>query len=75
MAADHDLELLTPDEAATILKGNKRTMEGWRVSGTGPAYVKIGHKVAYTRASLEAWCDQQTRRHTHDQGVTKRRRR
>lgn len=58
-----DSPLLTPDEAAAFLRSNSRTMERWRVIGDGPAFVKIGRRVAYRLDDLETWIQQ--RRHTH----------
>lgn len=56
-----DLELLTPAEAALALRTNVHTLERWRSARTGPAYVKIGRRVAYAQAALRAYCTQQTR--------------
>ncbi len=63
-----DDELFTPTEAAATLRSNTRTLERWRTTGTGPAFVKIGRKVAYTRASLGEFVAAQTRRHTGESG-------
>ncbi len=59
-----DLELYAPDEAAGVLKTNPRTMERWRASGDGPAFVKIGRRVAYTRSSLADFVQRRTYRFT-----------
>ncbi len=51
--------LLTTPEAATLLRLSRRTLEGMRVSGTGPRYFKLGPgrmaKVVYRAADLERW--------------------
>ena len=31
------------------------TLAHWRTDGRGPAYVKIGHRVVYSGADLNAW--------------------
>ena len=36
------------------------TMAHWRCEGRGPAYVKIGPKVAYKGADLNDWIEAQT---------------
>ena len=61
--SDH-ASLLTPTEAAAYLRSNTRTLERWRTIGGGPAFVKIGRKIAYTRAALAAFVEAQTRRLT-----------
>jgi excisionase family DNA binding protein len=49
------LRLLTQREAATLLRLSERTLERFRVQGTGPVYVKAGRLVRYREADLEAW--------------------
>ena len=58
--------LLTPDEAAECLRTNPRTLERWRSSGAGPAFVKIGRRCAYAQSELQRFVKRQTRRHTGD---------
>ena len=38
-----------------LIEVSERTLERWRVEGTGPAYVKAGRKVLYRPADIEAW--------------------
>lgn len=58
-------ELLTPEEAAGMLRiPSHRTMERWRAEGTGPAFVKVGRRVAYRRQDLHTWLDQRVRHST-----------
>ncbi len=51
--------LLTTPEAAKLLRLSRRTLEGMRVSGTGPRYFKLGPgrmaKVVYKSEDLERW--------------------
>ena len=46
-----------------------RTLEKHRIYGTGPAYRKIGARVVYSVADLNAWADRGTRTSTSDPGV------
>ena len=56
--------LLTPQEAAELLRSKDRTLERWRHAGGGPPFVKIGRRVVYRLSDLEAWLAQQRREHT-----------
>ena len=48
--------LLKTPEAAAKLRLSPKTLELWRSSGEGPAFVRIGRRrVAYTRKDLEDW--------------------
>jgi len=31
------------------------TLANWRSAGIGPRFVKVGHRVRYRRADVEAW--------------------
>jgi excisionase family DNA binding protein len=42
-------------EAATYLNLSLRTLEDWRRTGTGPAFAKLGSRVVYRVADLDAW--------------------
>ena len=48
-------DLLTQHQAALRLWLSERTLERWRVSGTGPRFVRCGRSVRYREADLEAW--------------------
>lgn len=48
-------DFLTQSEVAALLRLSPRTLERHRVSGTGPAYVKLGRRVVYSRDAVEAW--------------------
>ena len=52
--------LLTGDMAATYLGLTKRTLERWRVNGSGPKFVKVGKKILYRPSDLEAWMTTRT---------------
>lgn len=46
---------LTQYEVADLLRISVRTLERYRVTGAGPSYVKVGRKVIYRAADIEAW--------------------
>ncbi len=54
--------------AADFLGVSARTLEGFRVRGGGPRFVKIGGSVRYRLASLEEYLRQQERTSTSDPG-------
>jgi predicted site-specific integrase-resolvase len=59
--------LLDAHDVATRLKGvSPRTLERWRVTGQGPRFIKVGHRVLYRETDVEDWLDQQTRVFTHE---------
>lgn len=65
----HDVSVplfLDTDAAAARLGLKPRTLEVWRVRGTGPRFRKHGRSVRYLRADLDAWSDEQMRRSTSE---------
>jgi predicted DNA-binding transcriptional regulator AlpA len=56
--------LMSQKNAAHKLLLSTRTLERHRVSGTGPAYVKLGHIVRYEASALEEWVRLNTRTST-----------
>lgn len=56
--------LLTPEEAAKFLRATVHSLERWRSAGGGPTFTKIGRRVVYSLADLEAWVARQRRDHT-----------
>lgn len=60
--------LRTP-EAARHLGLSGRTLEKHRTYGTGPIYRKIGGRVVYALADLQAWADRGAKASTSDPGV------
>ncbi len=62
--------LLTETDAAQFLGFSIRALQGWRVKGGGPRYVKIsGRAVRYRRRDLIAWAEERLRSNT-SQDVT-----
>jgi excisionase family DNA binding protein len=50
-------KLLTTDEAAERLRRPPETVRYWRHIGEGPPAAKIGRRVFYDEAELDAWID------------------
>lgn len=59
--------LKTP-EAATHLGLAPTTLEKHRCYGTGPVFRKLGGRIVYAIADLDAWAEKATRRSTSDPG-------
>ena len=56
---DND-QLLSQVEAAELLGISPSTMNGWRVQGRGPAFVRLTARcVRYRISDLERWVDAQ----------------
>lgn len=45
---------LTSDPALLVL-GRPSTLAHWRSEGSGPAFIKLGMRVAYSGAALNEW--------------------
>lgn len=56
--------LLTEDEAARRLSMSVRSLQGWRVRGGGPPFLKIGRSVRYSPSALESWVRSREQGHT-----------
>jgi predicted DNA-binding transcriptional regulator AlpA len=69
--ADPDMppRYLRTTEAGRFLGLSGRTLEKHRTYGTGPRYRKIGGRVVYALADLEAWVAMGARNSTSDQGA------
>lgn len=62
--APHGAEYLTEAEAAALLRVGRRSLERWRTTGGGPAWVRAGlRRVLYPRAALTAWAEARTYPH------------
>lgn len=53
-------------EAARLLDLSPRTLEKHRCDGTGPIYHKLGGRVVYTVADLQAWIEACARQSTSE---------
>lgn len=60
---------LTAKEAAERLRVNNGTLSNWRVRGDGPRYIKLGRKVLYPLAEIEAFEQRQLRVSTSQRGA------
>ncbi len=61
--------LLRTEEAARWLGLSGRTLEKHRCTGKGPSFRKLGGRVVYTVADLQAWIDEGERRSTSHRGL------
>ena len=52
--------LLTEAQAAHLLCLKPRTLQMWRLRGTGPACIRIGAAVRYRKLTLSAWLSTRT---------------
>jgi len=51
---------VTQTEAAEALRVSLRTLERFRVEGSGPKFIKAGRRVLYRLSDLEAWAAERT---------------
>ncbi|MCL2714736.1 MAG: helix-turn-helix domain-containing protein [Alphaproteobacteria bacterium] len=59
-------EFLTPAEVAKIIHQSLRTLEKYRMEGSGPNYYKIGSRIVYNIEDVESWLEQRRRTSTKD---------
>ncbi len=66
---DNLWELITEKIAADFLGVSPRALQGWRLSGRGPPFIKISSRcVRYRKVNLIEWSSKQLRSSTSDQG-------
>jgi hypothetical protein len=51
--------LLTPAEVAERVRRPVATVRFWRATGTGPRSAKVGGRVLYKAADVDAWIEQE----------------
>jgi hypothetical protein len=61
-----NMDYLTTQEAADFLRLKKNTLEVWRIQGRGPAFLKLGSRVLYERATLETFAAANRKKSTSD---------
>jgi len=66
-----DASYLDTRAAAAHLGLSPRTLDRYRVSGEGPEFYKLGTRVRYRLADLEAWTQSRRRRSTSDDGLSR----
>ena len=49
------MDILDTSEAAARVRLSKPTLERLRLTGNGPAFVKLGRAVRYRKADLDDW--------------------
>ena len=57
-------KLLDTNQLAEQLLNKSNTIEGWRIKGVGPRYIKIGRLVRYHLEDVGLWLEAQTRNST-----------
>lgn len=65
-AATAQRKMLRTDEAAAYCGSSASTFEKLRLYGGGPRYVKLGRRVVYDQADLDAWLDANRRASTSE---------
>ena len=56
--------LLNETQAAQILNLSIRTLQAWRVRGSGPVFIQAGRAVRYRRTDIFQWVEAHTSRRT-----------
>ena len=59
-------KLYFTNDPALLVIGRPSTLAHWRSEGRGPAFIKIGRRVAYRGSDLNAWLDDRRIRPTDD---------
>lgn len=47
--------LITPDTLAERLGAKRRTVDEWRITGQGPAFIRVGRSVRYAPEAVDDW--------------------
>lgn len=59
-------------QAARLLRVSRRTLQGWRLKGGGPLFVRLGPRcIRYRRADLQEFLAERTRRSTSEYDATR----
>lgn len=58
--------LLTHPETAEYLRIEEQTLRKWRLHGSGPPFVRVGKRIRYRQADLEAWLQENVCRSTSE---------
>ena len=52
-------DLLLTTEVAELIRTPEATLRYWRHTGVGPKSARLGRRVVYRRADVEAWVEAQ----------------
>ena len=55
-----ETKLYPTNDPAVLALASYSTMSHWRSEGSGPSYIKIGAKVAYSGRALNEWIAERT---------------
>ncbi len=64
-----DNHLLTQKHLSNLINVSERTLERWRVEGSGPVFVKAGRKCLYRVEDINAWLEANRRASTSEASV------
>ena len=68
-AVPQKVVLWTEKETAKHIGFDARTLQSWRMKGTGPQYVQISPRcIRYRPEDIDAWIEERLRRSTSDSG-------
>jgi hypothetical protein len=56
--------LVTVTEAGQILRISASSLNKWRLSGSGPRFIRVGARIRYRLSDLAAYLNQRTRNST-----------
>lgn len=59
--------LLTPPALAERLEVTERTLSEWRITGRGPAFIRLGKTVRYRPLAVETWLLSQEHQSTSEE--------
>jgi predicted site-specific integrase-resolvase len=49
------MRTLSEGSASGVIGVSTRTLQRWRAKGTGPEYIRVGHKIQYTDRAIKAF--------------------
>lgn len=55
------MDLLTTEQVAAYLGLAPSTLNSWRSADKGPAYIKAGNRVRYSRSEVDYWLGRNAR--------------
>ena len=55
MSHAEQLDLMTTEECARVLRCRPQTLRKSRWLGRGPSYIRLGNRVLYERAAVISW--------------------